>query len=146
MSSAGGLSVPTGICTGLAVLYSKAANNPFPEGTYPKGKALNFYWENVRFFAPVVGFPHWTTRPTCAGGSAEDTAALNKSDGKTKTCPFLKDGSTDGKDVNEYMGGVREVPNMALAMRDPAKWGNDASDFRIRSISEYGQNSVGFAE
>lgn len=144
--AAGGLSVPGTVGPGLGTLYSTDASNPSQKKRYERSQALEFYWESIRFFAPVVGFPHWATRPDCVGSSEEATAALNESNGKTKSCPFLKNRWTGSKDVNEYMGGIREVPNMALAMRDPAKWGDDASKFGIRNISEYRQNSVAFAE
>jgi len=38
------------------------------------------------------------------------------------------------------------VLNLALAQRDSRRWGDDASEFKIRSLSEYIKKSVGFAE
>jgi len=51
-----------------------------------------------------------------------------------------------GDDVNQYMGGTREVPNLAMAQVDPEKWGNTAHQFRMRDESEYLQKNQGFAE
>jgi hypothetical protein len=146
--AAGGLSVPGTISTGLGVLFSKSSSNPYPAASIPDGQAMNFYWENIRYFPPVVGFPHWKTRPTCPRMSAEDTAKLNEPDGKTKACPFRKNNWFTGyPPVNQYVpGGVREVPNLALAQRDPKRWGTDASNFTLRPLNQYQRNSVGFAE
>jgi len=145
--AAGGLSVPGTISTGLAVLYSRSSTNPFTQMTYKKNDALSFYWETIRYFPPVLGFPHWETRPTCAGSTAEATAMLNKSDGKTEACPpEPKDFFSGYPKVKQYSGGKRVVPNLGLAMRDPAKWGEDADQFVIRHLDEYKTKSVGFAE
>eukprot|EP00928_Gymnodinium_smaydae_P046901 TRINITY_DN31272_c0_g1_i1.p1 TRINITY_DN31272_c0_g1~~TRINITY_DN31272_c0_g1_i1.p1 ORF type:complete len:579 (+),score=102.70 TRINITY_DN31272_c0_g1_i1:80-1738(+) len=145
--AAGGLSVPSGISTGLATLYSTDASNPFAAKEYAKNESLNFFWEALRYFPPVVGFPHWTTRPTCAGSTPEATAALNKPDGKSEACPLGSNNFFTGyPDVNQYAGGVRAVPNLAIAQRDPRKWGPDAASFRIRPLQDYSENSVGFAE
>lgn len=145
--SAGGLSVPTNLATGLGLIWSKDSTRPFDASSldFSRGDvALQFTWENHRYFAPVVGFPHWTTRPTCAGSTAEETAKLNASDGKTQACNWMR--GDDLNDVNQYQGGVRVVPNLALAQLDPAKWGDDAGTFRLRPLKDYRDNSVGFAE
>lgn len=145
--SAGGLSVPGTISTGLGLLYSTDGTNPAPGITYRKDQAAEFYWENIRYFPPVVGFPHWSTRPTCAGSNAEDTASLNKSDGKSEPCKLGAPSFFTGyPTVNQYLGGVRDVPNLALAMWDPKKWGDNSNQFVLRSKKEYDKNSVGFAE
>jgi len=141
--SAGGLSVPTTIATGLGLLFSKDQSSPFPQASYPAGKELEFYWENVRYFAPVVGFPHWETRPTCAGSTEAATRGLNAPEGKTKACPLGAVESSGYPKVNQYMGGTRVVPNMALAQRDLRVWGSNGNDFVIRD--DYSK-SVGFAE
>merc|ERR1719401_463619 len=147
VSAAGGLSVPSAVGTGLAVLFSTHGNNPFSAGTYKKSQALNFYWENVRFFAPVVGFPAWQKRPTCAGLTEWETQQLQQPGGGTKACPLGRNRHFTGHPkVNQYQGGVRVVPALALAQRDPRRWGEDANEFKIRSISSYIKNSVGFAE
>merc|ERR1719401_2008618 len=147
ISAAGGLSVPSTIGTGLAVLFSTAKNNPFPSGSYQKGQALNFYWEHVRYFAPVVGFPHWQKRPTCEGQTKQQTQRLQQPNGKYKACPKGQDSWWTGyPPINQYQGGIRVVPALALAQRDPRKWGEDANTFKIRSTSTYIKNSVGFAE
>jgi len=68
-------------------------------------------------------------------------------DGKIGTCTLGPTISSTGyPEVNQYQGGVRHVPNLALAMQDPAKWGSNAADFVIRPLEEYANNSVGFAE
>lgn len=143
--SAGGLSVPTTMSTGLGVLFSKDESNPFPQASYPVDQALEFYWENVRYFAPVVGFPHWETRPTCAGRTVAETSALNAPQGQTKACPLGPVVTQGYPAVNQYQGGVRVVPNMALAQRDPRVWGPDGNKFVIRPLAAY-KKSVGFAE
>jgi len=144
--AAGGLSVPGTINTGLGIMYSTSPDNPAPGASYEKAQALQFYWENIRFFPPVVGFPHWRTRPTCAGSTPEETAALNKPNGTSDACKLGADTSAGYPQVNQYLGGVRDVPNLALAMSDPNKWGSDADEFKIRPLQEYIKNSVGFAE
>jgi len=145
--AAGGLSVPGTISTGLGLLYSTSGSNPAPNVAYTKEEAAQFYWENIRYFPPVVGFPHWKTRPTCAGSSAEETAKLNKPNGSAEACPLGNPGFFSGyPDVNQYMGGVREVPNLALAMWDPRKWGDDSDKFVLRPLDDYDNFSVGFAE
>jgi len=145
--AAGGLSVPGTISTGLGVLYSTSGSNPAPGVTYAKDEAAQFYWENIRYFPPVVGFPHWSTRPTCAGSSAEDTAKLNKPNGKTQACALGEASFFTGyPTVNQYVGGVRAVPNLAIAMWDPRKWGDDSNEFVLRPLAEYDKYSVGFAE
>mmetsp|Transcript_107996 Transcript_107996/g.214542 ORF Transcript_107996/g.214542 Transcript_107996/m.214542 type:complete len:567 (-) Transcript_107996:236-1936(-) len=144
--AAGGLSVPGAINTALGVLYSTDAGNPAPGLTYEKDQALAFYWESIRFFPPVVGFPHWETRPTCSGSSAEETAKLNKSAGQSEPCKLGSDTGAGYPKVNQYLGGTRHVPNLAIAQSDPRKWGPDAGKFVIRPVENYTQNSVGFAE
>jgi hypothetical protein len=145
--AAGGLSVPATINTALGVLFSKDESNPFKAATYKKEDALSFYWESIRYFPPVIGMPHWTTRPTCAGSTPEATAALNKPDGKTEPCLLSGNSIFTGYPaVNQFAGGVRVVPNLALAMQDPAKWGASASKFVLRNLSEYRSKSVAFAE
>mmetsp|Transcript_87657 Transcript_87657/g.220573 ORF Transcript_87657/g.220573 Transcript_87657/m.220573 type:complete len:642 (+) Transcript_87657:76-2001(+) len=144
---AGGLSVPTDISTGLGTLYSTHPSNPFPQRSIPKGKELNFFWENIRLFAPVLGFPSWTKRPTCPGLSEEETAALNKKNGKTEACPPTKaNWQTGYGEINQYQGGEHVAPTIALAQRDPKVWGKNANDFVLRPLTEYMKNSVGFAE
>lgn len=145
--AAGGLSVPGTINTGLGIMYSTDGSNPAPGASYERpGQAAQFYWENVRFFPPVVGFPHWKKPPTCAGSAPGATAALLKPDGESEPCTLGADKSTGYPAVNQYVGGVREVPNLALAMSDPRKWGEDSDQFKLRSLEEYQANSVGFAE
>lgn len=149
--SAGGLSVPTNIHTGLGLLFSNDAANPFPAGDYERTEmgALRYFWENVRFFSAVVGFPHWETRPPCAIGSAghfteSQMQALNHSNGGTEPCPMPVP-FQDGGRINQYAEGHRVIANLAVAQRDPRVWGPDANEFRIRDFGDY-INSVGFAE
>jgi len=146
MYAAGGLSVPSAINTGLGVLYSTDASNPFLGGAYAKSQAAQFYWESLRYFPPVVGFPHWEVPPTCAGLSAEQTLALRAPEGRSRACPFGAGTATGYPAVNQYKGGARVVPNLALAQRDPLKWGPDAGQFVLRDLQTYDHNSVGFAE
>lgn len=144
---AGGLSVPSSIGTGIAVLFSTHGSNPFRRGSFSRDQALSFYWENIRFFPPVVGFPHWEKRPTCAGLTEAQTAALSKPDGRTEACPLgARDASTNFPRVNQYQGGKRVTPVLALAQKDPKKWGNDAHRFVLRGLREYETKSLGFAE
>mmetsp|Transcript_34551 Transcript_34551/g.99159 ORF Transcript_34551/g.99159 Transcript_34551/m.99159 type:complete len:646 (+) Transcript_34551:65-2002(+) len=144
--SAGGLSVPTTMGTGVGLLFSGDDSSPFPGASYLPEQAESFYWENIRYFPPVVGFPHWETRPTCPGSTAKETSQLNGTDGSTEACkPGKRSHLTGYPEVNQYQGGVRVVPNLALAQRDPAKWGADADQFVIRPLWEYNK-SLGFAE
>jgi len=145
--AAGGLSVPGTINTGLGLLFDSSENSPAQSNIqYNKDKALEFYWESIRFFPPVVGFPHWRTRPTCAGSTADETAKLNKSDGKTEPCKLGSNTWAGYPEVSQYEGGARHIPNLAIAMSDPRKWGSDSAKFKIRPLSDYNNYSVGFAE
>jgi hypothetical protein len=147
MYSAGGLSTPTNLGTGLGLIYSNHRSSPFRDARHVDfsnaAKARVFMWENHRYFAPVVGFPHWTKRPKCHGTTQAETDALNKTNGETEACPMRGD---DVNQVNQYQGGTREVPNLALAQLDPAKWGSNAHQFRMRHESEYLQKNQGFAD
>merc|ERR1712110_1226240 len=80
-----------------------------------------FFWESIRFFPPVLGFPWWTQKPEIA------------------TC------TDDPVSCNQFNGGVREIQLLGLGQRDPNAWGMDASLFRVRRVSEYAK-SVGFAD
>jgi len=145
-SSIGGFSVATTITTGLGLLFSDHSSNPFPTASFTHDQALSFYWENIRFFPPVTGFPHWEKRPTCAGTSEAETAKLNAGDGKTRACTLGQPNlHTKFPEVNQYQGGKRVVGNIALAQQDPKKWGDDAHKFVIRPIEDYGK-SLGFGE
>jgi len=154
---AGGLSVSTGLAIGVATLFSEHETNPFPARAIPQGKELNFWWEVIRYFPTVVGFDLWETRPTCPGLSAEETAELNMPGGGTLPCPAGKDEKLTGfQEVNLFEGlvdlptndegAVRLIPNVALTGFDPAKWGPDAGDFVVRSLTDYIKNSLSFAE
>jgi len=144
--SAGGLSVPSTISTGLAVLFSTDAGNPSQGITVTSATARQFYWENIRYFPAVVGFPHWTRRPTCEGESRSTTDARQKPNGGSQACPLgSADSGTGFPKVNQYQGGDRVVPNLALAGFDPKKWGADADLFKIRPLAEYAK-SLNFAE
>jgi hypothetical protein len=125
-ATAGGLSVPGALSTALGVLYSTADSNPAPGLTYnPATQSAALFYESMRMFAPVVGFPFWTTAPTPA------------------TTRFDCNGSPC---ANQYAGGSRTVLNLALAQRDHARWGGDAEKFTLKSMAEYHSNNVGFAE
>jgi hypothetical protein len=116
---AGGLSVPSGISTGLWVLHADTSSYG---QTFPQDPAITdpaaFFYESIRFFPPVVGFPWWTTPPERA---SDDTKSQAK-------------------------GGVRKILNLALANKDPNAWGGDAHQFRVRSHTAYAKNFVGFAD
>jgi len=120
---AGGLSVPGGISTGLWVLHadSSAYGDMFPQGyklSSDDTKGLLFYYEALRFFAPVVGFPWWTTPPAVA---------------------------TDDTKGQFSEGSKRKVLNLAMAQKDPNAWGADSHKFRVRTLQEYKDKFVGFA-
>merc|ERR1719476_223683 len=74
---AGGFSVPMSISNGIGVLFSTDQTNPLPQASYAKDQALNFFWEVLRYFSPVLAFPYWSTRPVCAGTTADATAELS---------------------------------------------------------------------
>lgn len=125
--SAGGLSVPGGISTALGVLYSTDSSNPAGGPiTYDRAtQSAGIYYEAMRWFAPVVGFPYWSTKPS----------------------PATTEFNCEGKPCqNQYQGGVRHVMNLALANRDLRRWGRDAEEFKIRPHGEYVRNFIGFAE
>jgi len=144
--SVGGMTVPTTISTGVSILLSKDGSNPFPQASFSREKALEFYWENIRYFPPIDVFAHWEKRPTCAGTNEAATAKLNGRRGTTKACPLgARDKDAKFPKVNQYQGGKRVLPNIALAQADPKKWGPDAWKFVIRPLAEYGK-SLGFAE
>lgn len=140
--TAGGASVPSYINAGLAVLTSADPSNPAPGTSYNRREAGQFAWEAIRYFAPVVGFPTWEVRPTCAGLTQEETLALNG----TQACPLGPvDPVTDFPPVNQAVGGRRLLAVLAAAQRDPSVWGPDAEEFKLRPLELYSQ-SVGFAE
>eukprot|EP00440_Ansanella_granifera_P030629 gb/GFBE01033267.1/.p1 GENE.gb/GFBE01033267.1/~~gb/GFBE01033267.1/.p1 ORF type:complete len:553 (+),score=88.53 gb/GFBE01033267.1/:1-1659(+) len=146
--SAGGLSVPTALQSGLAVLYSTNPTNPSPGYKIPEGEELSFYWETLRFMPPVYSFPHWeVSRPVCVNLSAEETLALNASEGRTQACPKQPVNPQTGfPSVNQWQGGHRVLLGLVSAMKDPAIWGPGAdTEFRVRPLEDYNK-SVGFAE
>lgn len=146
LTFAGGISVPTDISAAVGLLYSTSPTNPYPAREIPPNKELEFFWENIRYFAPVVGFPVWSTRPTCPGLSPKETQNLNKPGGKQEACKEgPKNLATGYAKVNQWQGGTRQVPNIALAQRDPKKWGPTSNEFVVRNLIEY-KKSVGFAE
>ena len=125
-TTAGGLSVPGALSTALGVLYSADDSNPGKGLTYdPATQSAALFYESMRMFAPVVGFPFWTTAPAPA------------------TTGYDCGGSPC---ANQYAGGSRTVLNLALAQRDLARWGSDAEKFTLKSVAEYHRNFVGFAE
>lgn len=147
--SAGGLSVPAGIMSGLAIMYSTSDTNPSLAYTIPKGKELEFFWECIRFIPPVYGFPHWEdSRPVCVDLTAEETLELNKSHGETSACPKLPVNRQTGfPPVNQWIGGHRVVLDLASAQKDPTVWGKGAAtEFRVRPLKDYERKSQGFAE
>lgn len=117
---AGGLSVPSGISTGLWVLHAdtSAYGATFPQAYAVTNDAAEFFYESLRFFPPVVGFPWWTTPPERKYDDTKPQSA----------------------------GGIRKVLNLALANKDPNAWGADAHQFRVRDWSAYASNFVGFAD
>lgn len=124
---AGGLSVPSGLSTGLWVLHGDTA--PYGEA-FPAPGSLRarddpgaFFYESIRFFAPVVGLPWWTTPPA----RAEDDAASQYN-------------------TAAGVAGVRTILNLALANKDPNVWGEDGHLFRVRPHAEYASHFVGFAD
>mmetsp|Transcript_50010 Transcript_50010/g.160764 ORF Transcript_50010/g.160764 Transcript_50010/m.160764 type:complete len:278 (-) Transcript_50010:52-885(-) len=146
LTFAGGISVPTDMATAVGLLYSTSPTNPYPAREIPPNKELEFFWENIRYFAPVIGFPSWSTRPTCPGLSPNETQSLNKPGGKQEACKEgPKNLATGFAKVNQWQGGTRQVPNLALAQRDPNKWGPTSNEFVVRNLIEY-KKSVGFAE
>lgn len=147
--AAGGVSVPGTTFQALAAVFSRHESNPAgPNGiTYKPEQALQLHWEAIRIFPPVVVFPYWNPRPTCAGLSAEETAKLSKPNGETEACPLGKpDPNTGYPKVNQYEGGLRGLPNIAMAQLDPDIWGEDAYKFRLRQLELYDNYSLGFAE
>lgn len=145
--SAGGLSVPGGISTGLGILYSTSASNPVKDFVIPRGKELEFFWESIRLFAPVFGFPYWQPRPTCVGTDAKETSDLNRQGGKTGACPEQSASWLTGfSPVNQWQEGERKILFVGAAQRDKKRWGANADDFVLRPLQEYEHNSVGFAE
>eukprot|EP01061_Rhynchopus_euleeides_P024820 TRINITY_DN399_c1_g1_i13.p1 TRINITY_DN399_c1_g1~~TRINITY_DN399_c1_g1_i13.p1 ORF type:complete len:524 (+),score=214.72 TRINITY_DN399_c1_g1_i13:233-1573(+) len=118
---AGGLSVPSGISTALWVMYGNTAphGDIFPaDFRMDTNNVLPFFYESLRFFAPVVGVPFWEPAPARA---TDDTA-------------------------NQFEGGKRIVMNVALANQDPNVYGADAHKFRVRAMSEYHSKFIGFAD
>lgn len=147
--SAGGLSVPTALQSGLAIMFSTDSSNPSPNYTIPKGEELNFFWECIRYIPPVYGFPHWeVSRPVCTGLTAEETQALNKSHGETLACPKPPVNPQTGyPPVNQWLGGHRVVLQLAAVQKSPKIWGEGANtSFKVRPLQDYEKKSVGFAE
>ena len=125
-TTAGGLSVPGALSTALGVLYSDDNTNPAKGLAYDRDtQATALFYESMRMFAPVVGFPFWTKQPSPA------------------TTEFTCNGA---KCTNQYAGGTRKVLNLALAQRDHTKWGSSAEEFKLRGLADYHSNFIGFAE
>eukprot|EP01061_Rhynchopus_euleeides_P046541 TRINITY_DN8885_c0_g1_i1.p1 TRINITY_DN8885_c0_g1~~TRINITY_DN8885_c0_g1_i1.p1 ORF type:complete len:515 (+),score=222.70 TRINITY_DN8885_c0_g1_i1:87-1631(+) len=119
--AAGGLSVPGAISTALWVLYGDVEphGDTFPQGyVYSRESPLPFFYESMRFFAPVLGFPWWEKFPE----------------------------RTTDEYGSQFAGGQRVLLNIALADRDPNVWGKDAHKFRVRPMKEYHDKFIGFAE
>lgn len=123
--AAGGLSVPGAISTGIWVLHADTSNHEFEKDLFPETRVEltetdvdAFFYESMRFFAPVVGFPWWTQKP---------------------------DRATDDK-ADQYDNGVRKVLNLALANKDPNAWGKDCHKFRVKTLSDYRKLFLGFAD
>jgi len=166
---AGGVSLTVSVNAGIALLFSTAEpmgtpfdghtevenppsswltwGNPFPERAYEHGQELQFYWEVLRYFAPVGSITSWKKPATCAGLSDDETAAVLKPGGASQPCPVGPPvPPLDIPMVNQYTGGAGHVsPMLPEAMRDPAKFGPDANGFKIRDLDVY-KWSVGFAE
>eukprot|EP01063_Lacrimia_lanifica_P037456 TRINITY_DN76_c0_g1_i3.p1 TRINITY_DN76_c0_g1~~TRINITY_DN76_c0_g1_i3.p1 ORF type:complete len:1515 (+),score=784.46 TRINITY_DN76_c0_g1_i3:58-4602(+) len=118
---AGGLSVPSAISTGMWVLYAdtSAYGDMFPQDhQLDRQDPRAFFYESMRFFAPVVGLPWWEVAPE----RATDPAG------------------------SQYAGGSRYVLNLALANKDPNAWGADAHQFRVRPLEQYHEYFIGFAD
>lgn len=149
LALAGGLSVTGAIHTGTAILFSKHESNPYPQATIPSTPSgpLQFFWEVLRVFPPVAGFPRWETRPTCPGMSRRETAQLQAGGGKSRPCPRQRGLLGSYPKQNQYIGGKRKVLMLALGMEDPAVWGSDAQKFRLREMSTYNEfGGIGFAQ
>jgi len=145
--AAGGLSVPGAIASGLGVLYSEHKTNPAKGFTIPLGKEAEFFWESLRYFPPVYGFPYWTTRPTCDGITPGDTIALELPYGQSEACPRLPVNTQTGfSPVNQWQGGARVVLDIGRAGWDEHRWGVNASKFVLRPQAEYKRNSLNFAD
>lgn len=115
--------------------------------TYAAEEALQLHWEAIRMFPPVVVFPYWNPRPQCEGLSAAETSALSAAKGETAPCPLGSPHKHTGFPVvNQYKGGMRWLPNIAMAQLDPDKWGDDATKFKLRPLDLYHKYSLGFAE
>lgn len=149
---AGGLSIPSSLMVSLALLYSTSPSNPARQSltdgfTYAPGEEMQFYWEVLRMFTAVDDVPFWDIRPLCKGLDRQATDALNKPDGYSGACPLGQvDNRTGAPDINAHSGGRRWLLCLALAMRDPAVWGQDADKFRLRPLEMYEKHSVAFLE
>lgn len=143
--SAGTLSVSSTIAAGLATLTSTDVSNPFDpieRAAYtPSSDHQQFWWECIRYFPPVVGFPFYTQRPTCVGMTWSETNDLG-----WRPCPVGATNAMGRASVNVLAGSSQTAYILALGQKDPAVWGEDASKFRLRKLSEYKAHSVGFAE
>ena len=109
------------ISTGLWTLYGNTAGFPdFFDSSYRLRDydSEAFMYESMRFFAPVVGFPWWTTPPARA---SDDTASQTE-------------------------GGVRHILNLAMSSKDPNAWGPDAHRFKVRTVAKYHSTFMGFAD
>lgn len=146
--AAGGVSVPGTIFQSLAVAFSTDPSNPAGKPlSYRTEEADQMIWEAIRIFPPVVVFPYWSPRPTCSGLDPAQTAALNHPNGETAPCPLGAPHKRTGfPEVNQYKGGKRWMPNVAIAQQDPDIWGEDAKIFKLRPLEHYEKYSLGFAE
>jgi len=169
MVLAGGISLTLSLNTGVALLFSTAGpsgtpfsgmeevsnpplswknwGNPFPQRSYKKEEALQYYWEVLRYFAPVGSMASWQVPPTCYGEWPSWSKLHQKPHGKSTPCNlFWKNPATGTHKVNQYTGGEKHVfPSLPVAQRDPKRWGPDGNMFKIRPLDDY-KWSVGFGE
>lgn len=144
--AAGGLSTPDSIMTGLGLMYSTDSSNP-ASGPFdvPHGKELEFYYECLRLFAPVYGVPVFTHRPTCPGLTDEETQKLQKLGGQSQACPRTEyDSAYLSHKVNIWLGGSRQIINLAYVGLDKKAWGEDSNQFVLRGLKTYEKNFIGF--
>ena len=107
---AGGLSVPSIINVGMAVLYSDSSPLEAKSRDLTRETVTPFVFEIARRYPAVVGFPYWVPH---------------------------KDGDKELSKKHQETKDKHYVLNLAMSLRDPRKWGADADDFKLRDIKQY---------
>lgn len=143
---AGGLSVASVISTALGVLYGKGQDsvrraNVNVDGTLGLNLDLmkeediqRLVWESARLYPGVVGFPIVPTTQNMADGAGGASSLPRSSPLDQIPSDNLANLATT--DLSEHRHH-RTAYLLAEALRDPTKWGDLVTEFRLKSTATY---------